>query len=142
MRSSCSLYAFIVGSLFAHSLFSVHSSFVFQPSFKRSLFVYTVHCTFSICFVLALSSNKVESFLWLLLYAEATSQVKIYIIKHILVGIHAEYVGPRFGSEDVIWPKAKARANSHSRSQNLFLHSAYIPARMLYIIHIYSILVL
>ena len=49
------------------------------------------------------------------------------------------YMGPSFGSEDVIWPEAKPRAILHPRTQNEVPYTAYIPTSMLY--NIYFLLV-
>ena len=50
------------------------------------------------------------------------------------------YIGLCSGSEDVIWPEAKAMAISHSRTQNEVPYTAYIPTTMLY--NIYFLLVM
>ena len=42
------------------------------------------------------------------------------------------YMGPSFGSEDVIWPEAKPRAISHPRTQN------EVPYILHYVVSAYS----
>ena len=93
------LQAFSVSSSGAHILFSVHSSFIFQPSFKPSLFV---HSRLNICFALALRSNKMGTTMTTTVsWNNVTS--KKYILYSILVGIYANYMGSHFGSLDVMY---------------------------------------
>ena len=48
-----------------------------------------------------------------------------------------QYMGPNFGSEDVIWTEVKPRAISHPRTQNKVPYTLNIYLPVCYIIYIF-----